>query len=141
MSLDPAPKDRDTNDRDTAPSLLVAVRASTDRTAVLALRGEVDLATVAELRSALDVSIKIGVHHLILDCADLQFLDASGVGVLAAAHTDLRARCGQLVLRNPSVPVQIVLEASGLGGLLESPFGSRPHWSIATPAVYGSVEG
>jgi anti-sigma B factor antagonist len=126
MSQDPAP-----SDHEASQAFRVAVRASTDRTAVLALRGEVDLATVAELRHALEASIQFGVHHLNLDCAELEFIDASGVGLLVAASDELRAHGGRLVLRNASVPVQIVLEASGRSDLLDSSEpGAPPHSPI-----------
>ncbi|HLI75108.1 MAG TPA: STAS domain-containing protein, partial [Acidimicrobiales bacterium] len=102
-----------------APAFGVTVRASTDRTAVLALRGEVDLATAQEFRRAVSVSVKVGVHHLVLDCGELTFLDASGVGVLAEAASDLGAEGGALVVRNASAPVRTVVEAAGLVHLLE----------------------
>ena len=110
----------------------VRVRASTERTAVLALRGEVDLATVPELRKALSVSVKVGVRHLILDCADLAFLDATGLGALVAAANDLAARGGMLVVRNPSSPVFIAISASGLAHLLED---GRPASALSKHAA------
>jgi anti-anti-sigma factor len=96
---------------------------------------------VADLRDALTVSIRAGVRHLILDCADLTFLDASGVGVLVVASNDLTARNGKLVLRNPSTAVRIVLEAAGLSELLEGhgpePTSTHAHGFEAT--VPGSL--
>jgi anti-sigma B factor antagonist len=131
----------DPRDGEISSQFRVAVRASTDRTAVLALRGEVDLASAAELRNALTVSIKVGVRHLILDCAELTFLDASGVGALVVASTDLRARGGKLVVRNPSVPVQIVLDAAGLDDLLEAtqPRPGRARGFAEEPPMSGSL--
>jgi anti-anti-sigma factor len=103
----------------------VAVRASTDRTAVLALLGEVDIANVSVLGNALSAAAKVGVRHLILDCAELTFLDASGVRTLVAASDDFRARGGTLVLRHASGPVRLAVEATGLGDVFEMPGGAR----------------
>ncbi len=108
-----------TSQDDGAPAFGVTVRASTERTAVLALRGEVDLATTPELRRALSVSVKVGVHHLVLDCGELTFLDASGISALVEATKDLAAEGGALVVRNASAPVRTVVEAAGLAHLLE----------------------
>ena len=104
---------------DAPPPFHVAVRASTDRTAVLALCGEVDLATAPELRRALSVSVKVGVRHLILDCRELAFVDAAGLGAFVEADTDLRANGGALVVRDAAAPVRTAIEAAGLDHLLE----------------------
>jgi anti-anti-sigma factor len=57
-----------------------------DGRAVLHLRGELDLATVEKLRDALTASLD-GSRHLVLDLAELAFIDSSGLRELYRATT------------------------------------------------------
>ena len=47
-----------------------------------ALRGEIDLAAAGEVRSKLLVLVNATNDDLVLDCADLSFIDSQGIKVL-----------------------------------------------------------
>lgn len=66
-----------------------------------AVRGELDLATRDALRSDL-APLLTAAPTVVLDLADVAFIDATGLKVLAAAARQARERGGRLVLANPS---------------------------------------
>ena len=65
---------------------------------VVTIGGELDVATAPALRSHLSELIANGGTRLVLDLAPLDFLDASGLGVLASTLGQLRERGGWLRL-------------------------------------------
>lgn len=55
--------------------------------------GEIDIYTAPLLRDALAESIDAGARHLVVDLAEVPFIDSSGLGVLVVALRRLHA-CG-----------------------------------------------
>ena len=95
--------------------------ASVEGTTVVTTRGEVDVATAPVLREAL---VKAQPRHepqrwdrpLVVDLSGVTFLDASALGVLAAAATRARRVGGDIVLRDPTPTALMLLEITGLLG-------------------------
>ena len=95
--------------------------ASVEGTTVVTTRGEVDVATAPVLREAL---VKAQPRHeprrwdrpLVVDLSGVTFLDASALGVLAAAATRARRVGGDIVLRDPTPMALRLLEITGLLG-------------------------
>jgi anti-sigma B factor antagonist len=86
---------------------------------VVAVGGELDLDTSPRLRSVLlDLVRDQGNRSLVLDVADLTFLDSSALGVLVTVQRDLAAMAGRLVVRSPSNAVRRVFEITGLDGAI-----------------------
>ena len=84
--------------------------ARSGRAVTVALSGELDIATCGELQARLaDVVHEEPAPRVVLDLADLDFIDASGIGVILTARRVLAARGGELVLRRPSGLVTRVL--------------------------------
>jgi anti-sigma B factor antagonist len=79
----------------------------------IVLRGEIDLSTVQAIRSVLDV-LEPQQRHVILDLADVTFMDSMGVGLLIEARRRCEPELRELVLRAPSVQVRQVLEITDL---------------------------
>ena len=77
---------------------------------VLRLVGELDLSGVPELRARF-AELGGGVD---VDCSGLDFIDASGLGVLVAAHRACDARGAKLVIVDPSPCVRRLLELTSL---------------------------
>lgn len=77
---------------------------------VVWLRGEHDLSTVPELSAALTQAITLDDFDVVVDLADVEFVDASIVGVFLRARELLRARSRCLVFRSPPLCVRRVLE-------------------------------
>jgi anti-sigma B factor antagonist len=69
-----------------------------------------------EVRAALFAS---PAKTLVLDLADVTFLDSSGLRVLLDLHKTMRERDGRLVLRHPSATVSRLLEITDLTASLD----------------------
>lgn len=89
-------------------------------TAVVTLRGELDLATAGDLRDCLAPVVRSEPvpAQVVLDVADLTFLDASGISALLTVQRALAARGGRLVLRSPSSLVRRVVRVLDLDKVL-----------------------
>jgi len=85
----------------------------------LALAGELDPGTAPDLQARIDDLVAdVAVTRVVLDLAQVSFLDSSGLRVLVAANEALRARTAELVLRGPDPNVRRVLEVTGLTDLI-----------------------
>ncbi len=86
---------------------------------VLRPRGELDLATVDDFRVAVDTALQQHPMALLLDLADVDFLDSSGIAVLAVALRAQRAHGGALAVVNPQPIVRRALDLVGLSMLFD----------------------
>ncbi|MFN2607092.1 MAG: STAS domain-containing protein [Acidimicrobiales bacterium] len=97
-----------------APGFSVCVRQGADRT-VVALGGELDLYAAPQLRERLmALTDGDGRGDLVLDLAELAFIDSTGLGVVVEAAKSARARGRDLVLSRPTPSTYKVLEITGL---------------------------
>lgn len=85
-----------------------------DNRVVLAVRGEIDLVTAAELLAVMDSMIDGAHRSVVLDLAELEVMDASGVGVVAWGARRLNPLGGALTVRCPPATVRRLLDLSGL---------------------------
>lgn len=85
------------------------------RAATITVHGEVDICTSPRLWAGLIEAVEIGADRLVIDFADVDFIDASGLAVIAQALRCL-PECGQLVVRSPTALVLRVFELTGLDG-------------------------
>jgi anti-anti-sigma factor len=81
---------------------------------VLVVRGDLNPVTAPELGAVVDAVIDRGNVNVVLDLAECDFIDASGLGVIAegAARADLWG--GTLTVRSPSGVVARLLDLTGL---------------------------
>jgi anti-anti-sigma factor len=82
------------------------------------LRGDLDLATADGLRATLDGLRAEGHRTVVVDLAELRFLSAVGLTVLAEAQHELRAVGGALVLARPTPIARRMLQITGLDASL-----------------------
>lgn len=94
----------------------VVVHADTDALR-LSLRGELDLSTVDILRNCLN-GIDDGVRLVILDFADLAFLDSTGLNLLLGTQQRFGPELRELMIINPAPLIRRVLELSGVDLLI-----------------------
>jgi anti-sigma B factor antagonist len=87
-------------------------------TRVIELHGEIDLATAPNLKAALDAGTDAGARYVLVDFADVAFLDSMGIGVLLSAQRKLRARDGTLIVVCDDPMVRRVFEVAGLTDVL-----------------------
>ena len=96
-----------------------AVSAHTRRdVAVLELKGELDIAVIDLLADAIAEQMSNGHDHLVLDVADLRYVDSTGISVFVRSSTRLYERGGWLRLENVGPEVRQVLTLTGVYDLL-----------------------
>jgi anti-sigma B factor antagonist len=77
--------------------------------------GDLDLSSVPRLEGALHRAVEIGGdRNIIIDLADVQVIDATGISVLFKWSQSLRTRGVDLVLSAPSPSAVVALRESGL---------------------------
>lgn len=79
---------------------------------------EVDLLNATALRAELDAHIEAGAIHIVVDLSSCEFLDSTGVSVLATTHLGLARQGGHLEVVGAEGPVASVLRLSGIDELL-----------------------
>lgn len=65
----------------------------------LALSGELDINTVDGLRGVFDRLVSLEVHHVEINLRGLRMIDSLGVGALVGFFKRIRAKGGEVVLR------------------------------------------
>jgi anti-anti-sigma factor len=100
------------------PVLSVEIARDGDR-ATVTTEGEIEFATAPRLRSALLDLAQEGVSRVVLDLAEVSFLDSAGISLLIQAKKRLTSSGSDLVLRTPPANIRRVLDISGVTELFE----------------------
>lgn len=91
-----------------------------ERYAVLTVTGELDLASAPRLRDALLVLANdSGLSAVYIDCAELDFIDSTGMGLFVAVHRRFSEAGVDLVLANVRSGPGRPLQTTGLASLLD----------------------
>lgn len=85
-----------------------------DGICTLVLKGELDMASAPGLRERLLDLFAGGVRQVVIDLAELTYVESVGLGVLVGALKRYRAAAGDLQLRGPRGQVSEVLELTSL---------------------------
>jgi len=96
-----------------APTLELTVSEKNGET-VLRAAGELDVNTAPELREQLARLANDGVRQIVVDLADVSFVDSTALSVLVSALKRLRQADGDLTLASPTPSVRRVFEITGL---------------------------
>lgn len=88
-------------------------------TVTVALRGEVDVMTVDQVRRALTDAITGRPRTIVVDLADLSFIDSTGLGAIIFGFQRARDAGIGFQLARPSRGVRQVLVLSGLLEVVE----------------------
>ncbi|GLW11812.1 anti-sigma factor antagonist [Microtetraspora sp. NBRC 13810] len=81
---------------------------------VLALDGELDTATAPLLEPAVKTVLSSGRRHLVVDTADLDFCDSSGLWALLQAQRAVKAAGGTMEITHVHGPLRRVLDVTKL---------------------------
>ena len=81
---------------------------------VVTVSGDVDMAVADPFSSALATAIENATRAVVLDLADLRFMDSTGVRALLYAQHNASANDLTFHIRNPSETVRRVLEVCGV---------------------------
>ncbi|MBO8192048.1 STAS domain-containing protein [Streptomyces oryzae] len=107
--------------------------------AELVVGGRLDVRSAADARTVLHAAVDSGDGDLVLDLAELDSWDATGLGVIMGAHRRA-GRCGRrLVLREVPPQMQRLLVATRLHRILaiETPGAGGPAAAGSRPAHPG----
>jgi anti-anti-sigma factor len=82
--------------------------------AVVALSGSIDPRNLSSLEVALSAAHGRGFQTIILDLADIKYINSAGLGYLVNLSDTLAARGGGLLLANPQPKVKVVFDLMGV---------------------------
>lgn len=88
-------------------------------TVTVALHGEVDVVTVDQVRVALTDAIAAAPKHIVVDLADLSFIDSTGLGAIVFGFQRCRDQGIAFRLARPTRGVRQILVLSGLLEVVE----------------------
>ena len=84
----------------------------------LALRGDLDMSATFALEPVLDRVLADDPRELVLDLAEVGFVDSSGVGLLIATHERATGADVAMAITGAAPEVQRVFHIAGLDGVL-----------------------
>jgi anti-anti-sigma factor len=97
-----------------APPFAAFAHLEGDR-AIVMLNGELDMASTAILIDSILIDCFVGiafaVEEVVLDFAELDFIDGSGLHAIAAVAQQVTAYGGSVSIRSPRPQIQRLLEA------------------------------
>lgn len=86
-----------------------------DKTLYVALSGELDESCAAVLRTQLDsLMLQPNIKRVVLDLANVSFMDSTGIGMLIGRYKLLHARGVPIHLSSPQSTVDKILLLSGI---------------------------
>ncbi|MGE0877143.1 MAG: STAS domain-containing protein [Acidimicrobiia bacterium] len=87
---------------------------------VLGLAGEIDLATIPVVRQRLHAAVAARPGQVVVvDLADVTFVDSAGIGILLGARRRARSSGGDLRLVGVSGRVAVALDQAGVGTVFD----------------------
>jgi len=96
------------------PQFAVALERPASDVAVVVLAGEVDLYTAPRFMDVLLQAIDDGAVRVVVDLADVTFIDSTALGVLVSGGKRLHKRSGSLAIGCPDEKIRRILEITGL---------------------------
>ena len=84
------------------------------------LCGDLDLESAPRTREDLRLVVSGSNSDVVIDCADLTFIDSTGVALLLEAERDLKQRGRRMLIANASPGLRRTFEALGLADMLRS---------------------
>lgn len=93
---------------------MVVTHRTVDGIDVIALAGRLVMADVPQVRQRLLETVERGGGKLILDLAEVGFMDSSGLSVLVSTFKAARLKGGEVVLLHPSPTVRSLIELTRL---------------------------
>jgi anti-sigma B factor antagonist len=98
---------------------MLSVRVMNGENSVfIALKGEVDVSTAPELLESIHAAFERNPMSIVLDVAELAYVDSVGLGVLVIAYKRAQAVRTAFFLSSPTRRVLRLLEVTGLKEVL-----------------------
>ena len=105
---------------DVAPRARFGGAVGRDGHVVVHVSGEIDLSAKSLFQERLDDVIEANDDVVVVDLADVSFIDSTGLFVLLQARERLETAGRKLMIARPSRPVTRVLELAGLDTLFDN---------------------
>jgi len=105
------------DEHDTAP-LRISVERGPGRATVVRVGGELDYVTAGDLRAALLEALTDASADVVLDLAELRFLDSSGMGAIVSGWQRARVTGARYVVRGTPDVIAEQFEMTGLSQVL-----------------------
>lgn len=103
--------------------------------AVIAPTRDIDIATVPALRERVDSLVDAGVHRIILNCRNVDFIDSTGLAFLLMCARRLRCSEGLLSLVNASAAVVRFISIARLLDVLHVSAADKPPVPVLEPGT------
>ena len=91
----------------------------------VAVHGRFDAHVAPEVKHLIDQQIASGSLRLAVDLSDVTFIDSTALAVLVRAMKRCRLGGGDLVLRDPSETVRVILELTRLDAAFEVEYSNQ----------------
>jgi anti-sigma B factor antagonist len=100
---------------------LAMVEAERDGTQLrVRVAGEIDISNARDVGGTIERAVPADVGGVVIDLAEITYLDSSGISLLLRLEERLRARRIDMRLAVPAgAPVRAALEFTGLGRLMQ----------------------
>jgi anti-sigma B factor antagonist len=85
-----------------------------DGVATIHVAGEVDVSNAADLRDVSLRALRDGASSLVVDCAELTFIDSTGLSAILSAYREAQVQWGTVTIRHPTPIVLRVIEMTGI---------------------------
>ena len=106
---------------------------------LIIVAGEVGAVNAGDLKRFLNRVFECSDGDLVIDLADVRYLDSTGLSVLLEVRDTLIAAERQLALRNPSPEVLLLLDVCGLVEHLPIFIGAQPVGGVAAANVVSAL--
>ncbi len=90
-----------------------------DDLAIIRPAGRLNMVTAPALREVVAQAVQSGKSHLVVDLAEVEFMDSSGLGALIGALKTTRDAGGDLRIASPGEQVRMVLKLSNVDRILK----------------------
>ena len=101
--------------------------------ALVEIAGELDIATVPRVSAALEAGPAASAGAVVVDLADVAFMDSTGLAALVKLEHALADRDGRLLIACPEGPARLLLDVTGLAEQL-AVFATRAEAEAAATA-------
>ena len=82
------------------------------------LSGEIDHHIAKELRRDIDFAVReFQPEELVLDFAEVGFMDSSGIGLVMGRYKLMKETGGKVIVKNPQNQIKKVMRLSGIDNL------------------------
>lgn len=100
-------------------NLKMNIRPIDEQASIVDLQGEVDVYTAPQLKQQIITMLDSGVKHIVVNLADVEYLDSTALGVLIGGLKRLREREGTLDLICPNPRIKRIFEITGLDKIFD----------------------